>query len=63
MGCAIEQLENVLPLACQVVCRIRRQVYAGKLVPALGKIVSIFEFHTDIICKDRREPITATRYA
>jgi len=55
MGWAREQLENVLPLARQVVCQTRRRVFAGESVPALEKIVSIFEPHTDIIRKDRRD--------
>ena len=50
-----EQLNNFLPLARQVVCQTRRRVFEGESVPASEKIVSIFEPHTDIICKDRRD--------
>lgn len=51
----IKQLSHYLPLARQVVCQTRRRVIAGESVPAQEKIVSIFEPHTDIIRKDRRD--------
>lgn len=51
----IEQLNHYLPLARQVVCQTRRRVLEGESVPAQEKIVSIFEPHTDIIRKDRRD--------
>ena len=51
----IEQLNHYLPLARQVVCQTRRRVITGEAVPAPEKIVSIFEPHTDIIRKDRRD--------
>lgn len=51
----IQQLRHYLPLARQVVCQTRRRVFAGESVPAQEKIVSIFEPHTDIIRKDRRD--------
>lgn len=54
-GWLIEQLHNYLPLARQVVCQTRRRVIAGESVPAQEKVVSIFEPHTDIIRKDRRD--------
>jgi transposase, IS5 family len=50
-----QQLQHFLPLARQVVCQTRRRVLAGESVPAQEKIVSIFEEHTDIIRKDRRD--------
>ena len=50
-----EQLQHYLPLVRQVVCQTRRRVLAGESVPAQEKIVSIFEEHTDIIRKDRRD--------
>lgn len=50
-----EQLKHYLPLARQVVCQTRRRVIGGESVPAQEKIVSIFEAHTDIIRKDRRD--------
>ena len=51
----IEQLNHYLPLVRQVVCQTRRRVIAGESVPAQEKIVSLFEPHTDIIRKDRRD--------
>jgi IS5 family transposase len=50
-----QQLQHYLPLVRQVVCQTRRRVFAGESVPAQEKIVSIFEEHTDIIRKDRRD--------
>ncbi len=54
-GWAKEQLGHFLPLTRQVVCQTRRRVFEGESVPAPEKIVSIFEPHTDIIRKDRRD--------
>jgi IS5 family transposase len=51
----IESLDRFLPLVQQVMDQTRRRVLAGESVPAEEKIVSIFEEHTDIIRKDRRE--------
>ena len=51
----IKELKHYLSLVRQVVCQTRRRVLGGESVPALEKIVSIFEPHTDIIRKDRRE--------
>lgn len=50
-----QQLHHYLPLVRQVVCQTRRRVLGGESVPAQEKIVSIFEEHTDIIRKDRRD--------
>ena len=55
MSMAKKQLEHFLPLTRQVVCQTRRRVLEGESVPAAEKIVSIFEEHTDIIRKDRRD--------
>ncbi len=54
-GMAKEQLEHFSPLTRQVVCQTRRRVFEGESVPASEKIFSIFEPHTDIIRKDRRD--------
>ena len=54
-GWAEKQLKHFLPLTRQVVCQTRRRVFEGESVPASEKIVSIFEPHTDIIRKDRRD--------
>jgi len=55
VGRTREQLVHSLPLARQVVCQARRRIFDDESVPALEKIVSIFEPHTDIIRKDRRD--------
>jgi IS5 family transposase len=52
-----QELEHFLPLTRQVIEQTRRRVLEGETVPAGEKIVSIFEEHTDIIRKDRRETL------
>jgi IS5 family transposase len=47
-------LEHYLPLVSKVIDQAERRVIGGEKVPAADKIVSIFEPHTDIIRKDRR---------
>ena len=49
------ELEHHIALAQQVISQTRRRVLNGESVPAEEKIVSIFEPHTDIIRKDRRD--------
>ncbi len=49
------ELERIVALAAQVIDQTNRRVIKGEKVPASEKIVSIFEPHTDIIIKDRRE--------
>jgi IS5 family transposase len=49
------ELEHFIPLSQQVVSQTRRRVLNGESVPAAEKLVSIFEPHTDIIRKDRRD--------
>jgi IS5 family transposase len=49
------ELKHYLKLARQVIDQTERRVFRGEKVPANEKIVSIFEPHTDIIVKDRRE--------
>jgi transposase, IS5 family len=50
-------LEHYVRLADQVLDQTRRRVFEGESVPAPQKLVSIFEPHTDIIRKDRRETL------
>jgi IS5 family transposase len=50
-----QEIEAVLELAKRVVEQTERRVLRGESVPANEKIVSIFEPHTDIIVKDRRD--------
>jgi IS5 family transposase len=42
-------------LAQKVIDQTKRRVFYGETVPPRDKVVSIFEPHTDIIVKDRRE--------
>ena len=49
-----EELRHYIPLARKVVDQTRRRVIDGEKVPAVEKIVSIFEPHTDIIVKGGR---------
>jgi IS5 family transposase len=51
-------LQHFLALAEKVISQARRRVINEERVPSEEKVVSIFEEHTDIIRKDRRE----TRY-
>jgi transposase, IS5 family len=52
-----EDLARFLPLTQRVMDQTRRRVVEGQSVPSEEKIVSIFEEHTDIIRKDRRETL------
>jgi len=49
------QLQYFLPLVKRVIDQTERRVLRGESVPAEEKLVSIFEPHTDIIRKDRRD--------
>lgn len=49
------QLAHFLPLVKRVIEQTERRVLRGESVPAEEKVVSIFEPHTDIIRKDRRD--------
>jgi len=48
---------NYLKLSAQVVDQTKRRVLHKESVPVADKIVSIFEPHTDIIIKNRRETL------
>lgn len=50
-----EQLEHLLPLVEQVIDQTVRRVFDGQKVPATEKLVSLFEPHTDIICRGKKE--------
>ena len=50
-----EELKEVIRLTYRVIDQATRRVIRGKSVPSGEKIVSIFEPHTDIIVKDRRD--------
>lgn len=49
----VATLENFIPLAEQVIEQTQRRVFQNEQVPAQEKIVSIFEPHTDIICRGK----------
>lgn len=51
----IIQLKQYIELAEKVIDQTHRRVVDGEAVPSSEKIVSIFEPHTDIIVKDRRD--------
>ncbi len=48
-------LNQYSQLAARVVDQTQRRVMLGEDVPASDKVVSLFETHTDIIIKDRRD--------
>lgn len=50
-------LQHYVRLASRVLDQTRRRVFEQESVPAAQKVVSIFEPHTDIIRKDRRETL------
>lgn len=51
------ELERYAELARRVMKQTRQRVFLGQSVPSTEKVVSIFEPHTDIIVKDRRETL------
>lgn len=51
------ELQHYIALASQVIRQTQRRVLDGELLRPEDKIVSIFEPHTDIIIKDRRETL------
>jgi IS5 family transposase len=57
LAAVLEELRHYLPLTERVVEQTRRRVLEGETLPPADKIVSIFEPHTDIIVKDRRETL------
>ena len=50
-----EEIKKYIELGWQVIDQTERRVIHGESVPASEKVVSIFEPHTDIVVKDRRE--------
>ncbi len=51
----VATLQHFLPLVKRVIDQTERRVLRGESVPAAEKVVSLFEPHTDIIVKDRRD--------
>jgi IS5 family transposase len=56
-GALAQELRHYVELAKRVISQTKRRVLQGESVPAAEKLVSIFEPHTDIIVKDRRETL------
>jgi IS5 family transposase len=50
-----QQLAHYLPLVQHVIGQTDRRVLRDEAVPALDKLVSLFEPHSDVLVKDRRE--------
>jgi transposase, IS5 family len=50
-----DEVEEVVLWLWAVIDQTERRVLRGEAVPAGEKVVSLFETHTDIIVKDRRE--------
>jgi len=50
-----DELKHYIGLALRVIDQTEKRVLHGQSVPAVDKVVSIFEPHTDIIVKDRRD--------
>jgi len=53
----LDSLQHFVALARRVVAQTHRRVVLGETVPSSEKLVSIFETHTDIIVKDRRDTL------
>lgn len=51
----VQELSHYIDLAHKVIDQTQRRVFQGESIPASEKVVSIFESHTDIIIKDRRD--------
>lgn len=49
------ELAHYLPLVEKVIQQTTRRVLHGESVPATEKVVSLFEPHTDVLVKDRRD--------
>jgi IS5 family transposase len=56
-GSLAQELNHYIELTKRVISQTQRRVLRGESVPAAEKVVSIFEPHTDIIVKDRRETL------
>ena len=53
--CLTLDLKEIAELTAKVIDQTERRVLRGEKVPAGDKIVSLFEPHTDVIVKDRRD--------
>jgi IS5 family transposase len=55
LGKLSQQLTHYLPLLQQVIAQTERRIFHHESVPASEKVVSLFEPHTDVLVKDRRD--------
>lgn len=55
-GALVDELERVIGLGERVVDQTDRRVLQGEKVPAVEKVLSIFEPHTDLLVKGRKDP-------
>lgn len=53
----VGELNHYRKLGWSVVDQTHRRIFEDEVVPAQEKVVSIFEEHTDVIVKDRRETL------
>ena len=53
----VGELSHYLDLVKRVIDQTERRVFRGEAVPAEEKVVSLFESHTDVITKKRRETL------
>lgn len=53
----LRELQEMIALTEQVMDQTTRRVFHGEQVPADQKVVSLFEPHSDVIKKDRRETL------
>jgi IS5 family transposase len=53
----LDSLQHFVALSQRVVAQTHRRIVLGETVPSSEKLVSIFETHTDIIVKDRRDTL------
>lgn len=51
----VAQAEHYIPLIERIIDQAERRIVKDEKVPAEGKVVSLFEPHTDIIVKDKRQ--------
>lgn len=58
-----KELRHYIELSKRVISQTERRVLYNESVPAGEKLVSIFETHTDIIVKDRRETLYGHKIA
>lgn len=62
-GAIASEIRHCLELTAKVADQTQRRILHDESVPASDKIVSIFEPHTDIIRKDRRETLFGHKVA